>query len=130
MGKKKTQGQGAEHLLADMNQVQDDGMSYELEINAETVESIRIAGRRRSFDEGEHRLRRFGAAAMLQTRGNKSKHYGNNVTVDEDTGQYSERMCCSCSKHSCDWGYARDVWAMKNIEILLQEMTTRAKTSI
>ena len=179
MGKKKTQGQGAEHLVADKTQVQDDGMSYELEINdgvrcpvAElsessgvgkeytlddrsyrkgeelpasgdeagmiinnegTAESSRMAGRRRSFDEGEHRLRRFGASAMLQTIGDKSKHYGDTVTVDEGTRQYSIDLneSVAAAVNTDVTGVMRDMsGAMKTIEILLQGMSTRTGTSI
>ncbi|KAL3832367.1 hypothetical protein ACJMK2_024017 [Sinanodonta woodiana] len=130
MGKKKTQGQGAERPLADRTQVQDDGMSYELETNTgvrypvlELSESSGIV-KEYTLDvrspRRESELRRFGAAAMLQTKGDKSKYYGNTVTVNEDTGQYSIDLneCVAA---------ARCLGAMKNIEILLQGMTTRTE---
>ncbi|KAL3857875.1 hypothetical protein ACJMK2_012504 [Sinanodonta woodiana] len=156
MGKKKTLGQGAEHPLADRTQVQDDGMSYELETNTgvrcpeytldersprreeelpasgDEAESSRMSGRRGSFEKEENRLRRFGAAAMLQTKGDKSKYYGNTVTVNEDTGQYSIDLneCVSAAVNTAVTGVMREMsGAIKNIEILLQGMTTRTETS-
>ncbi|KAL3864531.1 hypothetical protein ACJMK2_006205 [Sinanodonta woodiana] len=151
MGKKKTQGQGAKHPLADRTQVQDDVMSYELETNTgvrcpvlelsessgivkehtlddrsprreeelPATKSSRMAGRRRSFYEEQNRLRRFGAAAMLQTKGDKLKYYRNTATVHEDTGQYSIDL-------------NKSVAAAINTAvtgILLRGMTTRTETS-
>ncbi|KAL3882447.1 hypothetical protein ACJMK2_028785 [Sinanodonta woodiana] len=167
MGKKKTLGQGAENLLADRTQVQDEVMSYELETNTgvrcpvlelsessgivkeytldersprredelsasgdeegliinneETAESSRISGRRR-----------FGAVAMLQTKGDKSKYYGNTATVHENTGQYSIYLneCVAAAVNTVVTGVMREMsGAMKNTEILLQGMTTRTEAS-
>ncbi|KAL3832128.1 hypothetical protein ACJMK2_023799 [Sinanodonta woodiana] len=140
MGKKKTQGQGAEHPLADRTQVQDDGMSYELETNTgvrypvlELSESSGIV-KEYTLDvrspRRESELRRFGAAAMLQTKGDKSKYYGNTVTVNEDTGQYSIDLneCVAAAVNTAVTGVMREMsGAMKNIEILLQGMTTRTE---
>ncbi|KAL3868330.1 hypothetical protein ACJMK2_041147 [Sinanodonta woodiana] len=100
--------------------------------NDETAESSRMAGRRRSFDEEENRLRRFGASAKLQTKGDKSKYYGNTVTVNKDTGQYSIDLneCVAAAVNTAVTGVMREMsGAMKNIEILLQGMSTRTGTS-
>ncbi|KAL3884093.1 hypothetical protein ACJMK2_030315 [Sinanodonta woodiana] len=96
------------------------------------TESSRMAGSRKSLDEEENRLSRSGAAAMLQTKGDKSKYYGNTATVNEDTGQYSIDLneCVAAAVNTAVTRVMQEMsGAMKNIEIVLQGMTTGTETS-
>ncbi|KAL3880068.1 hypothetical protein ACJMK2_032339, partial [Sinanodonta woodiana] len=66
------------------------------------------------------------------TRGDKPKHYGSTVTVDENIRQYSKDLneSVAAAVNTAVTGVMQEMsWAMKNIEILLQGMTTRTETS-
>ncbi|KAL3889393.1 hypothetical protein ACJMK2_001737 [Sinanodonta woodiana] len=162
MGKYKIQGQGAEHPLADRVQFQDDGMLetntgvrcpvLELSESSGTVKEYTLDERslRREEElpaiadeagliinneetsESKNKLNRFGAAAMLQIKGDKSNYYAYTAAIDEDTGQYSLDLndCAAAALNTAVTGVMREMSrATQTIEILLQVMTTKTETS-